>query len=74
MGWSSGVQLFGEVAQTINYYVRNEKQRLEAYKEIIVAFEDMDCDNLGEAVDDETDPVLIEALVQTGNYDRGEDL
>lgn len=57
MGWNSGGGLMDEVIRTVQLNVPSEDSRLEIYKDLIEAFESMDCD------------VLMECIGQDSVYD-----
>lgn len=50
MGWSSGSRLMSVVIETIKENCDREGQREQIYKDLIIAFEDMDCDTLYECM------------------------
>ena len=50
MGWSSGSRLFSDVISTISDNVKDDDARREIYRDLITAFEDMDCDTLSECM------------------------
>jgi hypothetical protein len=51
MGWASGSGLFSDVIRILQKSVKEESVRKKIYKELISAFEDMDCDTLDECVE-----------------------
>lgn len=63
MSWSSGSALFARIAEVIESVISNEDDRAALYEEMIVAFEEFDCDTLHECTD--IDPVLDELLGAT---------
>ena len=65
MGWASGSSLMCDVIAAIRPRVLQEKARLEIYRELIDAFEEMDCDTLGECAGE--DDVFDEALRAAGH-------
>lgn len=60
MGWSSGSALMSEVIASMQEANIHEFQRVMAYKGIIDAFRDADCDTLDECVGE--DPAFDEAF------------
>lgn len=52
MGWSSGSELASKMIELIDYLYddKNEPIILDIYHDMIVAFEDCDCDSLHECI------------------------
>lgn len=60
MGWSSGSPLMIDIIGIIKKKLKNEEIRERIYKDLIVCFEDMDCDTLDECVG--TDKVFLKEI------------
>lgn len=60
MGWSSGSELMSTVISVIQPHIPDADVRKNVYKPLIAAFEDMDCDTMGECQDE--DPAFDAAL------------
>lgn len=62
MGWSTGSDLFAEVAESIERHVHDEQIKINIYYEMISSFEDYDADTLEEClgISDALDSVLKE--------------
>jgi hypothetical protein len=60
MGWCSGGRLFDDVIDTLKKNVSDEDERKAVYLDLIVAFENFDCDVLQECmgVDDMFDEAI----------------
>jgi hypothetical protein len=54
MGWSTGSRLMSEVIEACESLISNYDIRVELYKQFINSFEDYDCDNLDECVEEST--------------------
>lgn len=52
MGWSSGSRLMSEIIEAIEDNVSNYETKVEIFKVLIEKFEDYDCDNLNECLDE----------------------
>lgn len=50
MGWASGSGVAYRMINVIYEHVKNDRVRLEIYREMIEALEDQDCDTLCECV------------------------
>lgn len=50
MGWSTGSQMFEEIAVVIRANISDFEARCDIYREIIPIFEDYDCDTLHECL------------------------
>lgn len=71
MGWSTGANIFAEVAEIIFDKVGDEDDRKEMYKELVELFQDYDCDNLNECQG--IDFVLDEVLAEVGLIELDEE-
>jgi hypothetical protein len=77
MGWSTGSDLFAEVAESIERHVHDEQIKINIYYEIISSFEDYDADTLEEClgISDALDSVLKEVYnIDDPDKDEDEDL
>ena len=52
MSWARGSSLMERVIEVVENTVPLQLDRVEVYKGLIQAFEDMDCDTLEECIDD----------------------
>ena len=59
MGWASGSRLAAELIEAAKTSIASEDERESFYEQMIYAFEEADCDTLGEAtgIDDVFDRV-----------------
>jgi hypothetical protein len=77
MGWSTGSDLFAEVAESIERHVHDEQIKINIYYEMISSFEDYDADTLEEClgISDALDSVLKEVYnIDDPDKDEDEDL
>jgi hypothetical protein len=77
MGWSTGSDLFAEIAESIERHVHDEQIKINIYYEIISSFEDYDADTLEEClgISDALDSVLKEVYnIDDPDKDEDEDL
>ena len=64
MSWSKGSTLMSSIIETMNKHVGGDENRYAVYKDLIVLFEDYDCDTLYECLDG-GDPAYTEAFAET---------
>ena len=57
MGWSSGANLFTNIAESVSANVSDEDDRQAIYEDMVSAFDAHDCDNLHELIG-EIDEIL----------------
>ena len=77
MGWSTGSDLFAEIAESIERHVHDEQIKINIYYEMISSFEDYDADTLEEClgISDALDSVLKEVYnIDDPDKDEDEDL
>jgi len=77
MGWSTGSDLFAEVAEIIERHVHDEQIKINIYYEMISSFEDYDADTLEEClgISDALDSVLKEVYnIDDPDKDEEEEL
>lgn len=77
MGWSTGSDLFAEVAESIERHVHDEQIKINIYYEMISSFEDYDADTLEEClgISDALDSVLKEVYnIDDPDKDEEEEL
>lgn len=74
MGWSTGSDLFAEIAESIERHVHDEQIKINIYYEMISSFEDFDADTLEEClgISDALDSVLKE-VYNIDDLDKDED-
>jgi len=70
MGWSSGVNLFTNIAETVSANVLDEDDREAIYEAMVSAFDAHDCDNLSDLIG-EIDEILDSVLKDF--YDLADD-
>jgi len=75
MSWSRGSELFGRIAELIEAHVPNENSRIEIYTEMIVAFEEFDCDTIHECtgIDSVLDEIIEEMYADEDDEDEEEE-
>lgn len=54
MGWSTGSLLMSEIIDGLKVTVPDEKVRAEIYQTLIPAFENYDCDNLNDCLEEDS--------------------
>jgi len=53
MSWSAGSIIFSEIIQALKEHISDDEIRANIYRDIIPSFEDKDCDNLCECLDED---------------------
>jgi hypothetical protein len=51
MGWATGARVLSDIIEAVDRHVLDDSDKMSLYKDLIIIFEEYDCDNTDECLE-----------------------